>query len=192
MVALGGFDVTLSEPPYFIETEAAWQADINSDHRRQAYEQLKRFGINFGVCHSEFVLTEQGPRLIEINYRSIGDNREFLLNQLAPFDWFKQILRLHLGEQLSELQAIEGQAMIRYFCAEQDGKLISLPEEFEQTTPYPIKLEHIKHAGEQIRLSRSNKDYLSVLTAVAQQSDDQALQHDIDQLSAGLKWEITA
>lgn len=192
MVALGGFDVTLSEPPYFIETEAAWQADINSDHRRQAFEQLKRFGINFGVCHSEFVLTEQGPRLIEINYRSIGDNREFLLNQLAPFDWFKQILRLHLGEQLSDLQAIEGQAMIRYFCAEQDGKLISLPEEFEQHTPYPIKLEHIKHAGEQIRLSRSNKDYLSVLTAVAQQSDGQALHQDLDQLSAGLKWEITA
>ena len=212
MVALGGFDVALSAPPYFIETEASWQSDISSSHRREAFEQIKQFGINFGVCHSEFVLTEQGPRLIEINYRSIGDNREFLLNQLAPFDWFKQILRLHLGERLDcknldceplgyeslesesldSLKAIEGQAIIRYFCAEEDGKLVALPDEFERQSPYQIKLEHVKRAGEQIRLSRSNKDYLSILTAVTRQSDSQGLLQDLDSLSSRLHWEITA
>nr|WP_256435628.1 ATP-grasp domain-containing protein [Aliikangiella sp. G2MR2-5] len=192
LFALGGFDVTLSAPPYFIETEACWQSDIDSEHCKQALEQLKQFGINFGVCHSEFVLTEQGPRLIEINYRSIGDNREFLLNRLASFDWFKQIMRLHLGEPLDNIEPIKGQAVIRYFCAEQDGKLISLPDEFEQTSPYSIKLEHIRSIGDQIRLSRSNKDYLSILTAVTKDPAPDKLMQALDNLDTRFRWEISA
>ncbi len=190
IVPLGGFDVTLSEPPYFIELAAQWHSDVDSIHRRQAFEQVKQFGINFGVCHSEFVLTENGPRLIEINYRSIGDNREFLLNQLAPFDWFEQVLKLHLGEPLGKLEPIAGQALIRYFCAEKEGVLSAHPVAFEQQAPISIKLEHLKTTGEQIRLSHSNKDYLSVLTAVAKGRDQQAMMQSIQALGAKLHWEI--
>ncbi|MCV5663719.1 hypothetical protein OFN50_32350, partial [Escherichia coli] len=71
--------------------------------------------------HSEFIITENGPVLVEINYRSIGDGREFLLNNLAHFGWFSTILGLHLGRRLDGDYQIHGSAHVHYVVAEHSG-----------------------------------------------------------------------
>lgn len=185
LVAIGGFDVELSAPPHFVEMSARWGGEHSTRWKQQALAQLREFGVGFGVCHSEFILTDEGPVLVEINYRSIGDGREFLLDRMLPEGWFTPILRLHLGEPLPPVKPAQGEALIHYVVAEQSGTL--------QTAPQPanapgLLYRPLKTTGDRIALSHSNKDYLGVLYLEA--SDDAQLTQLTDRTLAALKWEI--
>ncbi|MGH8081188.1 MAG: ATP-grasp domain-containing protein [Lysobacter sp.] len=190
--AVGGFDVRLSEPPHFIELEATWNGPIGLRHRDQALAQVLAFGVNFGVCHSEFVLTEQGPVLIEINYRSIGDGREFMLDRLFDGQWFEHILRLQLGQAL-DLRAWQTpkQGLVRYYVAKYSGRLVQASEDRIQSSDRSHAVyRSLRKAGEEVRLSQSNKDYLGSLSVIADSEIDL-----IDALSVvepQLRWEIRA
>ncbi|WP_028671661.1 ATP-grasp domain-containing protein [Saccharospirillum impatiens] len=188
LAVVGGYETTLSAPPYFIETECVWNSDVDSDHVRQAVQQIKAFGIGFGACHSEFVLTEHGPRLVEINYRSIGDGCEFLLDRMAHFDWFESILCLYLGQPLADLEPVQGCALTRYIVATRSGVLHHVPDDFEQTSPIYVRLENLKSQGDDHRLAHSNKDYLAVLSAAA--DDKKTLLQAVNALTDQLCWEI--
>ncbi|MDT4876390.1 hypothetical protein FQZ97_1118260 [compost metagenome] len=129
---------------------------------------MAAFGINFGVCHSEFILTAQGPVLVEINYRSIGDGREFLLDRLLPQGWFDRILALHLGEPLADAESSGAEALVHYLVAERAGCLVEAPGSFHhQHDGYWSDYRALHQPGDEIRLSHSNKDYLGVLRLIA-------------------------
>lgn len=111
--------------------------------------QIIRFGIGFGACHTEFVLTAQGQRLIEINYRCIGDRRDFLLEQTLGIPLFETVLRLHLGEPLSALSLAPRAAAIRYFTPSTEGQIISAPPHSavaarQSTSPFACCAELVK------------------------------------------------
>lgn len=185
LVALGGFDVELSAPPHFVEMQARWQGEHSVRWREQALEQLRRFGVGFGVCHSEFIATVNGPVLVEINYRSIGDGREFLLDRLLPAGWFTPILQLHLGQPLPVIEPASGQALIHYLVAEQNGVLQQAPQPLNAAG---VRYRPLKSQGERIALSHSNKDYLGVLYLEA--PDSAALDELTHRAQASLSWEI--
>lgn len=187
LVAVGGFDVSLSAPPHFIETAARWQGDTGRAWQQAALEQVRAFGVGFGVCHSEFILTDTGPVLVEINYRSIGDGREFLLDELLPGGWFRPILQLHLGKPLPPLAPATRHAAIRYLVAESEGRLTVPPAPASRPGLSHVPL---RQQGDRIRLSHSNKDYLSVLYLQADTATAlSALQAEVE---AELHWEIEA
>lgn len=166
--AIGGFDVSLSPPPHFVELAARWNGPLSRAQRAAALAQVAAFGINFGVCHSEFILTAAGPVLVEINYRSIGDGREFLLERLLPQGWFARILALHLGEPLAEFTAGTAQALVHYQVATQNGRLHQASASFQhEQDGYWTDYRALRQVGEEIRLSHSNKDYLGVLRLIA-------------------------
>lgn len=185
LVAIGGFDVELSAPPHFVEMSARWEGEHSTRWKQQALAQLQEFGVGFGVCHSEFIVTESGPVLVEINYRSIGDGREFLLNRLLPEGWFMPILRLHLGEPLPPVKAAQGEALIHYLVAGQSGTLHTPPQ---PASAPGLQYRPLKTSGDRIELTHSNKDYLGVLYLEA--SDDAQLTQLTDRTLAALKWEI--
>lgn len=190
--AVGGFDVRLSEPPHFIELEAIWNGPVGLHQRDQALAQVLAFGVNFGVCHSEFVLTERGPVLIEINYRSIGDGREFLLDRLFDDQWFERILRLHLGQPL-DLQAQHApmQALVRYYVAKNEGCLIQASEDRTHAlTRAHAVYRSLRNPGDDVQLSRSNKDYLGALSVIADSEAD--LAQALATVEPQLHWEIRA
>lgn len=165
LIPVGGFDVSLSQPPYFIETAATWNGPLSQQYQAECLAQLAAFGVGFGVCHSEFIISPNGPILVEINYRSIGDGREFLLNHLAPYSWFDTILKLHQGHPVPDHVAIEGSAHIHYVVAEQSGVVSGQPESFQrQQGDISIQYQVLKKAGEVLTLSHSNKDYLARLS----------------------------
>ncbi|AUG99554.1 ATP-grasp domain-containing protein [Prodigiosinella confusarubida] len=185
LAALGGFDVELSAPPHFVEMQARWEGEHTVRWRDQALDQLRQFGVGFGVCHSEFIATENGPVLVEINYRSIGDGREFLLDRILPGGWFTPILQLHLGQPIPTIKPAQLQALIHYLVAERSGLLSAAPQ--------PAKLpglhyRRLKEQGEPIALSHSNKDYLGVLYLEAPDVDQ--LQRLTQKALASLHWEI--
>ncbi|NRD75568.1 ATP-grasp domain-containing protein [Shewanella sp. VB17] len=189
LCAIGGFDVSLSELPYFIETQASWNGPICTQYLEQSLAQIDDFGINFGVCHSEFILTKNGPVLVEINYRSIGDGREFLLNELLSFDWFEMILLLHSGESLPSLDTQTPHAIIRYFPAKQEGDIISCSGSFSlELLSHQVRYLSIKSIGDRIKISHSNKDYLGELILWGE--DLASLEAAADTISQDLQWEF--
>ncbi|WP_192458864.1 siderophore biosynthesis protein PvsA [Musicola keenii] len=185
LLAVGGFDVELSPPPHFIETQARWQGEYSRRWRQQALEQLRRFGVGFGVCHSEFIATPSGPVLVEINYRSIGDGREFLLDRILPGGWFTPILQLHLGQPLPPQQPSHTEALIHYLVAQQEGRLKQAPQPAAHDG---LRYRPLKQAGDDISLTHSNKDYLGVL--YLQADDRQQLERLYQQTLQQLTWEI--
>jgi len=195
LVALGGFDVELSAPPYFIETAASWNG-VNSVHYRdECIRQLQEFGVGFGVCHSEFIITDSGPVLVEINYRSIGDGREFLLDNLSGGNWFNTILSLHLGHKLDPTFRIDGSALVHYVVAKQSGLIEGSSTSFiHQEGDIVIQQQVLKKVGETFQQSFSNKDYLARISVVSPSSQtlEPALQQAISRFNLTATNEVTA
>ncbi|MFZ3421542.1 ATP-grasp domain-containing protein [Vibrio harveyi] len=162
LLAVGGFDVELSAPPHFIEMAACWNGTHSVQFRDECLRQLKVFGVGFGVCHSEFIITDSGPVLVEVNYRSIGDGREFLLNNLSHHQWFSTILKLHLGDKLELDFTIQGSAQVHYVVADTSGTIAGTSTSFiHQEGDIITQQQVLKPAGEHIQQSYSNKDYLA-------------------------------
>lgn len=185
--ALGGFHVRLSAPPHFVELEADWSSELAK--QQEVLNQISGFGVGFGACHTEFVLTAQGPRLIEINYRCIGDRRDFLLEQTLGIPLFQTVLRLHLGEPLPALPSAPRAAAIRYLTPSADGQIITAPTPFNRNGgAVDIGLRVLHQAGDTIAITHSNKDYLGVLTGVGTDAD--TVHQALAQASASLAWEI--
>ncbi|OGB26589.1 MAG: siderophore biosynthesis protein [Burkholderiales bacterium RIFCSPLOWO2_02_FULL_57_36] len=191
LCVLGGFQVTLSPPPYFVELEASWGTGLTAAQEAQVVDMIRSFGIGFGACHTEFVMTDKGPRLIEINYRNIGDYREFLLQDTLAIPLFEIVLRLYLGEPLPQLKLTQNAALIRYFTAQSAGRLSDTPEAFvKHANDLLVTYKPLRAAGEIISLTNSNKDYLGVLRGTG--ADGQRLALEMDRISRSLTWGIAA
>lgn len=192
LVALGGFEVRLSEPPHFVELEAKWAPyQPNAPHLQAMFEQVRRFGVGFGSCHSEFVITDRGPRLIEINYRTVGDGREFLLDRMMDHELFRTILRTHLGHPL-ELTPPRQAAQVRYLSAPTSGLVSrSAPGRTEPCGDGLAEFQPLRELGDEVRLTHSNKDYLGVLRLFA--TDPLTVKHMLADWTASLEaqWEIS-
>ncbi|CAM3596933.1 ATP-grasp domain-containing protein [Vibrio aquimaris] len=193
--ALGGFDVELSEPPFFIETAATWNGPLSVEYRDECVRQLLEFGVGLGVCHSEFIITESGPVLIEINYRSIGDGREFLLDNLSQGNWFSTILNLHLGKELDSEFQMNGSANVHYVVAGQSGVIEGTSTSFlEREDDIVIQQQVLKQVGENFTQSFSNKDYLARISVVSPSGEnlEPTLQKTISQFDLKAASEVTA
>jgi biotin carboxylase len=188
---LGGFQVTLSPPPYFVELEARWGTGLDAAQEAQVVDMIRRFGVGFGACHTEYVMTRKGPRLIEINYRNIGDYREFLLQDTLAIPLFDIVLRLYLGEPLPQLELAPNAALIRYFTAQSEGRLSDAPDAFvNRADGLTLSYKPLRTAGEAISLTNSNKDYLGVLRGTG--PDGHRLGAEMDRISQSLAWRIAA
>ncbi|SNT54890.1 hypothetical protein SAMN05216276_106026 [Streptosporangium subroseum] len=96
---LGGFRTRLGPLPYFVEERLDWESPPGTEHVLRALDAL---GAGFGACHTEYAMTSAGPRIIEVNYRVIGDHCDFLIADLLGVPLFERILGVHLGAKLSD------------------------------------------------------------------------------------------
>lgn len=163
---LGGFTCTLTELPYFIETGAAWGLkDVPQSAVDYVMAALAKLGATVGACHTEFVLSPGGPRIIEVNYRSIGDQSDFMLDNLMGGRYFELVLRSTLGQQ-PHIPPVPTHlhSVARYLFTEKAGILESIPEarRFEREGCAVHYVPALK-PGDEVKLSHSNKDYLALL-----------------------------
>jgi biotin carboxylase len=170
-VVLGGFATTLGSLPHFVEERLDWYPPDPAarDHVQAALDAV---GIGLGACHTEYVVTPQGPRIVEVNYRVIGDACDFLLADLLGIDLFAAIWRVHLGEPL-ELSRFDPMGLrgrhgaVVSVVAASSGTIRSAPGEF--TTEHSgIRLDHWpqRRVGDRVDLTHTNRDYLGLVRAV--------------------------
>jgi len=189
ILVLGGFHVALGPPPNFVEMEGRWGNWLTPSQMAEVLRQIKAVGVGFGSCHTEFVLTEKGPRLIEINYRTVGDHMEFMLEHTLNLGLFEKILRLHFGEQLGAISLAGRAAAIRYFPADRPGRIVSAPEGFLlRDNELRVEYRSLRSLGERVAVTNSNKDYLGVLSVSA--PDNAMLENALKEASAALVWDI--
>ncbi|HEX2316368.1 MAG TPA: ATP-grasp domain-containing protein [Thermomonospora sp.] len=163
---LGSFRTTLSPPPHFIEERLDWAPPPQETGRVLA--QLAALDVGFGACHTEFVVHEGRARIIEVNYRIIGDHADFLMADLLDVPVFEQVLRVHLGEPLGDPPPpARGHAAVESVIADRAGTLRSAPDRTELTDG-PVRLTYrpVRRAGDTVTLTRTNRDYLGIVQAI--------------------------
>ncbi|GAA3089749.1 acetyl-CoA carboxylase biotin carboxylase subunit family protein [Streptomyces rectiviolaceus] len=189
---LGGFRTQVSPPPYFIEERMTFAPAHPEPVVSQVLAQLDVLGVGFGACHTEFVVADGRARLIEVNYRAIGDQCDLLLAQLLDIPLFEHILRTHLGEPLpSDLGArTDGRARLDYPCAQRTGTLTAAPGATEVVVG-GVRLTYrpLRELGEHHELHGTNRDFLGVVRATG--TDQSAVDRAVADFLAGHHWEIT-
>ncbi|HEU5157756.1 MAG TPA: siderophore biosynthesis protein [Streptosporangiaceae bacterium] len=186
---LGSFRTTLSPPPYFVEERLEWAPP--PPESGQVLDQLRALGVGFGTCHTEFVVHAGRARLIEVNYRNIGDHCDFLLADLLGLPLFDDVLRLHLGEPLSEPpHARNRHAIVEYVLAGRSGTLTAAPEPGERVAGgVRVTYRPQRPVGSAVALSHTNRDYLGTIAAIG--PDPAAVAATIACFRAEHVWEIT-
>jgi biotin carboxylase len=186
---LGSFRTRLSPPPHFIEERLEWAPP--PPETDQVLAQLQALGVGFGVCHTEFVVHEGRARLIEVNYRLIGDHCDFLLADLLGVPLHELILRVHLGEPLPATPAAaDGHAVADVVIADRGGTLTAAPGAVELTDG-AVRLSYLpqRTVGETFELTRTNRDYLGTIRAIGPARDD--VEAAIARFRAAYTWTVT-
>jgi biotin carboxylase len=191
---LGGFRTTLGAPPTFVEERLDWCPQLPAGVQQQVLDQLAALGVDFGACHTEFVVSDGRARLVEVNYRLIGDSCEFLLADLLGEALFEQVLRVHLGEPLAEPAAgpagRAGHARVDYPCADRAGVLVEAPKRVDVSGPVRLAYRPLREVGQRCELTGTNRDYLGVVRAVG--PDRPAVDRAVERFLAEHTWRIAA
>ncbi|WP_328854949.1 siderophore biosynthesis protein [Microbispora hainanensis] len=170
---LGGFATTLGPLPHFVEERLDWRPP-DTGHLAHLGAALDAAGIGFGVCHTEYAVTRDGPRVIEINYRLIGDNCDFLLADLLGVPLHEWILRVHAGEPVSsfDLDCLRAAYRAAYgsvvsLVAEHSGTVTGAPPDLSMEKD-GVRLRHraLREIGDHVEVTGTNRDYLGLLRAV--------------------------
>lgn len=189
---LGGFRTDLSQPPYFIEERLTFVPAHPAPIVAQILGQLDALGVGFGACHTEFVVHEGRARLIEVNYRAIGDQGDLLLAELLAIPLFEHILRVHLGEDLpADLAArADWAARLDYPCAQQAGILAAAPAAADlHDGRVHLTYRPVRAVGERRPLYHTNRDMLGIVRAIG--PDQDAVDRAVAGFLAAHRWEIT-
>ncbi|MFE7836436.1 acetyl-CoA carboxylase biotin carboxylase subunit family protein [Streptomyces sp. NPDC057474] len=188
---LGGFHTELSPPPYFIEERLSFVPAHPEPVVAQILAQLDALGVGFGACHTEFVVHDGRARIIEVNYRAIGDQCDLLLAQLLELPLFEHILRTHLGEPLPADLDIrrDGAARLEYPCADRAGTLVAAPAATELTVDgVHLMYRPLREVGAHHELHWTNRDYLGVLRATG--TGQGTVDRVVADFLAAQRWEI--
>lgn len=189
-LVLGGFTCTLSPLPHFIETEARW--GFPPGGAEYVMKALRALGCTFGACHTEFVMAPDGPRIIEVNYRSIGDQSDFMLDNLMGGTYFESVLRVHLGRPPATRSVpSESHSAAHYLYARQAGVLEHVPGGFvRREAHFAIHFEPARKSADVVELSHSNKDYLGLLhvTGPGRETVEARLRDEVRRVEEAIRW----
>ncbi|MGW3345230.1 siderophore biosynthesis protein [Nonomuraea rubra] len=162
---LGGFETTLGALPYFVEERLDWAPSDGS--QQHVLGALRALGVGFGACHTEYVVTAGGPRIVEVNYRVIGDHCDFLLGDVLGVPVFEWILGVHLGARVPAVPETSRFGAAVSVVADRAGVVKSAPGH-ESVVLEDVRLWHrpLRAVGDVVTLTRTNRDYLGVVRAV--------------------------
>lgn len=191
LAALGGWRTGLGPPPTFTEESLAWSPPVEQA-RTQLRARLDALGVGFGACHTEYVVSDGRVRLIEVNYRLIGDRMDLILADLLGVPLFEYVIRLHLGEPLAALglpDTVDHYAQVEYVCADRSGRLVAAPGPLD-TVHGDVRLScrPLREVGRTAEHTGTNRDYLAVLHGIG--PDETTVRQSLAALRNDLQWTI--
>lgn len=190
---IGGFRTTLSPPPDFIEEVLEFVPAHPRPVVDQVLAQLDAIGVGLGACHTEFIVQPDGrARIVEVNYRAIGDHCDLKLAEILGIPYFEHVLNAHLGRPLpADLGArTDLRAHTRAVCADRAGTLAAAPGPCDlHVDGVHLSYRPVRALGERHEHYRTNRDYLGIVWAIGHDQD--ALRRTATEFVAANRWEIT-
>ncbi|WP_242901121.1 siderophore biosynthesis protein [Actinomadura terrae] len=186
---LGSFRTRMSPPPFFVEERLEWAPP--PPQTPEILAQLTALGVGIGACHTEFVVHAGRARIIEVNYRLIGDHCDLLLADLLGVPLYERILRVHLGERLpaDEGAPTGGHAVAEPVIAERAGMLTAAPGPCDlDDGAVRLTYRPQRKVGDTIALTRTNRDYLGTVRAIGPAPD--AVEAALARFRASRRWVI--
>ena len=124
-------DKLVTDPPFFVELGHSEPSQLASqtleEIRRLATRTIGAIGIVDGPSHTEIMVTERGPVVIETAARLGGD---YITSKLVPFstgiDMVDISVRLALGLNIELNRSCSRGAAIRFLTADKSGTLESI------------------------------------------------------------------
>ncbi|SBT65745.1 ATP-grasp domain-containing protein [Micromonospora sediminicola] len=194
LAVLGGWRTGLGPPPTFTETSLDWSPPSPA-HDTRLRALLGALGVDFGACHTEYVVGGDRVRLIEVNDRLIGDRMDVILADLLGVPLFAHVIRLHLGEPLAAMDvpdpvALDRHARVEYVCADRSGRLAAAPGSVDTIRDgVRLSCRPLLEAGRVAEHTGTNRDYLAVLHGIG--PDPDAVRAALTAFRNELRWTIT-
>ncbi|MBE1487269.1 ATP-grasp domain-containing protein [Plantactinospora soyae] len=193
LAVLGTWRTGLGPPPTFIEASLEWAPRLPSTVLDQVRAQLDALGVGFGACHTEFVVADGRARLVEVNYRLIGDRMDLVLAELLDVPLFEYVIGVHAGTALPPLPdpaTLARHARVEYVCADRPGTLLAAPGIVDTPGPAGVRLgcRPLRPIGATAPLTRTNRDYLAALHAIG--PDPETVEEALRDFRVALHWEI--
>jgi len=136
----------------------SYRYDINKI-QDYVFSILDALDFNDGVTHTEIILCQDGPLLVEVNPRLVGAKIPRLLNLALGRSIHADVIDLHLGKPLSELSYRSGYgfAVSRWIITEVSGNLaeVIIPP---TTNPGIRHVEVLKKQGDAVSYPYQNSD----------------------------------
>jgi len=125
---------------------------------RYVFSILDAVGFDWGAAHTELILTDKGPFLIEINPRLVGAKIPRLIGLALDRSLHADLIALHAGEAPARApQALGRVAVTRWVVAGSAGVLDRV-HLASSSDPRIRSVEILKHPGDPVRIPMENSD----------------------------------
>ncbi|MGW0391051.1 ATP-grasp domain-containing protein [Streptomyces sp. NPDC003042] len=190
---LGGFRTQISALPAFIEEVMEFVHEYPRPVVDQVLAQLDAVGVGLGACHTEFVVQADGrARIIEVNYRAVGDRTDLAMARFLGIPYFELVLRAHLGEALPADLGARTDILAHNLAvlADRAGTLSAAPEACDLVIDgVELSYRPLRAVGQRHPHYRTNRDYLGMIWTLG--PDLNELRRVAAEFAAGHQWEIT-
>ncbi|ARE73346.1 hypothetical protein B6R96_04865 [Streptomyces sp. Sge12] len=171
---IGYSDRVMSAPPRFVELAVRFSAERPfpgaDDYVAQTLAALE---YDFGAFHLEFILTEDGPRLVELNPRFVGAGVQHAIGELTGVLPADLLVAKLTGSPVPEF-AFEGAVTELYLTAPSSGRLDDVHGLDEA-----VAVEGCRAAGLYVALGdevssgiESNSQYIGYVHAVGRSREE--------------------
>ena len=163
--------------PYFVEMghsePSMLEESMQEKIKEIACKAVKAVGIESGPSHTEIIVTNEGPKIVELGARMGGDN---ITTHLVPLstgiDMVKSCILLAIGEYPDISRKCDKGAAIRYLNTKQ-GRLTNIYNVETAKKIEGIKqISIVRHVGEEITKIKSSVDRMGFVIAQAKNAKD--------------------
>ncbi|RWK76791.1 MAG: ATP-grasp domain-containing protein [Mesorhizobium sp.] len=156
--------------PCFVEVGHDFPAPLPEPSLKElasfAAGAVSALGLNFGPAHVEFVITESGPVIIEVNPRLAGGMIPVMLSHALGTSILDMVIRLYAGDEFTPPRASARAGAIRFQLVHKSGKLkrLGFSRNPEPTVP---KAGLLKSEGEEVQINGDFRDRVAYAIGVA-------------------------
>jgi biotin carboxylase len=166
---VGVTDKQLSSLPYFVEMGHAFPSALSRDVvdgcAQVAVGALAAVGYDLGVAHVEVRMSDEGPRLVEVNPRPAGDRIPDLVELATGISLVREVLRMSLGQAPGLTAQRARAAAIRFGWAYPGQVRQILGAEFARGLPGVADVGLEVAPGDQVRQLTGDHDRVAYVIA---------------------------
>ncbi|MGF3066285.1 ATP-grasp domain-containing protein [Facklamia sp. P12950] len=163
--------------PNFVEMGHSQPSELPINTKEKiitlAKEANKALGIKFGPSHTEIMVTNQGPKIVEIGARLGGDNIGTHLVPLSTgVDMVEATIRLAIGEQVDINVSFKKASAIKYIEVPSGIVKNISGLELAKNIKGVIQINILRGIGEEVKKVSNSVDRIGFVIAQAQTSQE--------------------